>query len=195
MTKTISLALRFSAAFGAAALLAGCSMGGLFGNGNAAQNQQLQNATATPAAVAQAQTNALPAIATQCPPIRVRPGSEAMFYYGNGRTGDPKALQYQGVIDESSRNCVVSNGLITVNMGVVGRVLLGPQGNQSSVNAPIRFAVERDGQAIFSEKYTIPVAITAPARTAEFVKVIENVAIPYLGGEEITIWVGFDTRG
>ncbi|WP_240232444.1 hypothetical protein [Devosia lacusdianchii] len=195
MTKSISLALRLSAAFGAAAVLAGCSMGGLFGGGNAAQTQTLQNATATPAAVAQAQTNALPAIATQCPPIRVRPGSEAMFYYGGGRTGDAKALQYQGVIDESSRNCVVSNGLITVNMGVVGRVLLGPQGNQTSVNAPIRFAVERDGQAVFSEKYTIPVAIAAPARSAEFVKVIENVAIPYLGGEEITIWVGFDTRG
>jgi hypothetical protein len=196
MTNFTPLALRLSAACAAATLLAGCSMGGLFGGGNtAAQNQTLQNATPTPAAVAQAQTNALPAIATQCPPIRVRPGSEAMFYYGGGSVGDARSLQYQGVIDESSRNCVVSNGLITVNMGVVGRVLLGPKGNQATVNAPIRFAVERDGQAVFSEKYTIPVAITAPARSAEFVKVIENVAIPYLGGEEITIWVGFDTKG
>ncbi|HEY8577863.1 MAG TPA: hypothetical protein VIL88_16170 [Devosia sp.] len=191
----VSPVLRLSAVAAAAAMLGACSMGGLMGSGNAAQNQQLQNATASPAAVAQAQTNALPAIATTCPPIRVRAGSEAMFYYGNGRTGDARALQYQGVIDETSRNCVVSNGLITVNMGVVGRVLLGPAGKQTSVNAPIRFAVERDGQAVFSEKHTIPVAIAAPARSAEFVKVLENVAIPYLGGEEITIWVGFDTRG
>ena len=195
MNHFLSAALRVSAATVTASVLAACSMGGMFGGGNAAQTQQLQNATATPAAVAQAQTNALPAIATTCPPIRVRAGSEAMFYYGNGRTGDARALQYQGVIDETSRNCVVSNGLITVNMGVVGRVLLGPAGAQTSVNAPIRFAVERDGQAIFSEKHTIPVAVTAPARSAEFVKVIENVAIPYLGGEDITIWVGFDTRG
>ncbi|WP_323014325.1 hypothetical protein [Devosia sp.] len=194
MKKSISLMLRLSATGLLAGALAACSMGGLFGGGNAAQNQQLQNATATPAAVAQAQTNALPAIATQCPPIRVRPGTEAMFYYGNGRTGDPKALQYQGVIDETSRNCVVSNGLITVNMGVVGRVLLGPAGTQSTVNAPVRFAVERDGQAVFSEKYSIPVALAQPARSAEFVKVLENVAIPYLGGEDITIWVGFDTK-
>ena len=71
-------------------------------------------------------------------------GGEAMFYYGNGRVGDPQALQYQGVIDETSRNCVVSNGQITVNMGVTGRVLLGPAGSQSTINAPIRFAVERD---------------------------------------------------
>ena len=195
MSFITPLVLRLSAAAAAATMLARCSMGGMFGGGNAAQTQTLQNATATPAAVAQAQTNALPAIATACPPIRVRPGSEAMFYYGGGRTGDARSLQYQGVIDETTRNCVVSNGLITVNMGVTGRVLLGPQGSQSSVNAPIRIAVERDGQAVFSEKYTIPVAIAAPARSAEFVKVVDNVAIPYLGGEDIIIWVGFDTRG
>ena len=192
MTTTFARAAAFG---GLALLLAGCSMGGMFGGGSAATTQNLQNATATPADVAQAQSNALPVIATECPPIRVRTGGEAMFYYGGGRTGDPKALQYQGVIDETTRNCVVSNGLITVNMGVSGRVLLGPAGTQSSVNAPIRFAVERDGQAIFSEKYTIPVAVTPPAQSAEFVKVVENVAVPYLGGETITIWVGFDTRG
>lgn len=193
MTK--NTLIRVVASAGLAALLAGCSMGSMFGGGSTASSANLQNATATPAAVAQAQTNALPAIATQCPPIKVRLGGEAMFYYGGGRTGDPKALQYQGVIDETTRNCVVSNGLITVNMGVSGRVLLGPAGSQSSVNAPIRFAVERDGQAIFSEKYTIPVAVTPPAQSDEFVKVVENVAVPYLGGETITIWVGFDTRG
>jgi hypothetical protein len=187
---------RLAALSGLAITLAGCSMGSMFGGGGGTSaNANLQNATPAPAAVAQAQTNALPAIATQCPPIKVRVGGEAMFYYGGGRTGDARSLQYQGVIDEVTRNCVVSNGLITVNMGASGRVLLGPAGKQTSVNVPIRFAVERDGQAIFSEKYTIPVAITPPAQSNEFVKVVQNVAIPYLGGETITIWVGFDTRG
>mgnify|MGYP001313603789 CR=1 FL=1 len=194
MTLTLPTTLRFTALGGLAVLLAGCSMGSMFGGGTAT-NADLQNATATPQALAQAQTSALPVIATECPPIKVRLGGEAMYYYGSGRVGDPKALQYQGVIDETSRNCVVSNGQITVNMGVTGRVLLGPAGNQTTINAPIRFAVERDGQAIFSEKYTLAVAMTPPAQMSEFVKVVENVTIPYLGGETITIWVGFDTRG
>jgi hypothetical protein len=194
MTLTLTSTLRFSALGGLAVLLAGCSMGSMFGGGTAS-NANLQNATATPQAVAQAQTSALPVIATECPPIKVRLGGEAMYYYGGGRVGDAKSLQYQGVIDETSRNCVVSNGQITVNMGVTGRVLLGPAGSQTSINAPIRFAVERDGQAIFSEKYTLTVPIVPPSQTAEFVKVVENVTIPYLGGESITIWVGFDTRG
>ncbi len=195
MNFTLTSAFRITASATLAVLLAGCSMGGLMGGGSTPSNADLQNATATPQSVAQAQTSALPVIATECPPIKVRLGGEAMYYYGSGRTGDANALQYQGVIDEATRNCVVSNGQITVNMGVSGRVLLGPAGKQTSVNAPIRFAVERDGQAIFSEKYTLPVAITPPAQAAEFVKVVDNVTIPYLGGETITIWVGFDTRG
>ncbi len=183
-----------------ATMLAGCSMGNMFvGGANnapaAAAGANLANATASPAQIAQAQTSALPAIATLCPPIKVRAGGEAMFYYGNGKVGDPTKLNYQAVIEETSRNCVVSNGLITVNMGAVGRVLLGPAGTQTSVTVPIRFAVERDGQAVFSEKYTLPVAFGAGLQSQEFVKVVEGVKIPYLGGEDITIWVGFDTRG
>lgn len=197
LKSTLTLAARRGLALGlaamAAALLAGCSMGGMFGGNSPAAEAQLANANASQDAMALAQTNALPAIATQCPPIKVRPGSEAMFYYGNGRVGDPHSLQYQGVIDKSTRNCVVSDGLITVQMGVEGRVLLGPDGTQTSVTVPVRFAVQRDNAAVFSEKYSIPVAITPPAQSGSFIKVVHNVTIPYLGGEEITIWVGFDT--
>ncbi|GLQ52911.1 hypothetical protein [Devosia nitrariae] len=174
--------------------LAGCSMGSMFGGGSSTADVNLVNATPSQTQIAQAQANALPAIATECPPIKVRNGGEAMFRYAGGRV-NAQSLQYQGVIDEVSRNCTVSNGQIRVNMGAVGRVLLGPVGSQSSVTAPVRFAVERDGQAVFSEKYDIPVAITPPSQSAQFVKVVENVAIPYVGGETITIWVGFDTRG
>ena len=198
LKSTLTLAARRGLALGTtglvAAALAGCSMGGMFGGGSPASDANLANSSATPTAMAQAQTSALPAIATACPPIKVRTGTEAMFYYGgNGKVGDPRTLQYQGVIDKSTRNCVVSNGLITVQMGVEGRVLLGPAGTQTSVTVPVRFAVERDRQAVFSEKYQIPVAITPPAQSGEFIKVVQNVAIPYLGGEDITIWVGFDT--
>ena len=181
------------AALGALALVSACSGGSLFGGGGS--SSELANATPSQQQIAQQQANALPAIATQCPEIRVRPGGEAMFQYAGGRTGSAASLQYQGVIDEVTRNCVVANGQIRVNMGATGRVLLGPAGSQSQVTAPVRFAVERDGQAVYSELYRIAVNITPPAQNAEFIQVVENVVIPYLGGERITIWVGFDTRG
>lgn len=182
------------AALGAAMLaVAGCSMGNMFGSGQSSAG--LQNASATQAEIAQASVNALPAIATECPPIKVRPGSEALFSYGSGAVGEAQDLRFQAVIAQQSRNCIVSDGKITVQMGVVGRVLLGPKGQVNNVTVPLRFAIERDGVALFSEKYTIPVTITPPAQSEEFVKVVENVDIPYLGGEQITIWVGFDSQG
>jgi hypothetical protein len=187
--------LRLSAVAGLGLLLSACSMGGLFGGGAPSPaTQNLQNATASPAEIA-AQSPALPAIATECPPIKVRPGAEALYFYGKGKVGNPKDLQYQGVIDKQSRNCVVTNGLITVKMGVIGRLMLGPSGSQQSVDLPLRFVVTRGDAPLFSQLYQIPVAVTPPAQAADFVKVVENVQIPYVSGDDITIWVGFDSSG
>lgn len=174
--------------------LSACSMGNLFGSSEPSANtQQLQNATATPAQIAA--QSPLPAIASECPPIKVLPGAETLYFYGRGQVGNPNDLQYQAVIDKQSRNCVVSNGLITVKMGVVGRLMLGPSGNQTSVDLPLRFVVQRDTAPLFSQLYNIPVAITPPAQANDFVKVVDDVAIPYVAGDDITIWVGFDSTG
>jgi hypothetical protein len=191
-----SVSRRAGALGGATALalvLGACSMGNFFSPTPTSTSTTLANSSATPAEISTASASALPAIARECPPIKVRPGSEALFYYGRGKVGNPSDLNYQAVIDKQSRNCVASNGMITVRMGVVGRVLLGPSGNQTSVDVPVRFSVERNAVAVFSEKYEIPVAIDTAAQSGEFVKVVENVAIPYTGGEDIVIWVGFDS--
>ena len=185
--------MRIAAVVSAAAILSACSMGGIT-PAPSAQSQALQTAAVTPDEIA-AQSPALPAIATECPPIKVRPGAEALYFYGRGQVGNPKDLQYQAVIDKQSRNCVVSNGLITVKMGVVGRFMLGPSGDQTSVELPLRFAVERDESPLFSEKYEIPVQLAGGTQASDFVKVVENVQIPYVTGDNITIWVGFDSKG
>ncbi|MEO8883343.1 MAG: hypothetical protein ABI377_08050 [Devosia sp.] len=186
-----SRGLRFIGVGALAVTLSACSMD-MFGSGSGGNISQVANASASPAQIAQGQANALPAIATECPPIKVTPGADALFYYGGGKAGDPGSLHYQVEIEKQTRNCVVSNGLITVKMGIVGRVLLGPAGKESSVDVPLRFSVDRNGTTVFSDKYNVAVQITPPAQSQEFVKVVDNVAIPYLGGEDITIWVGFD---
>jgi hypothetical protein len=187
----ISTALRIAGAVSVAALVSACSMGGI-SPAPSAQSQALQTAAVSPEEIA-AQSPAMPAIATECPPIKVRPGAEALYFYGKGQVGNSRDLQYQAVIDKQSRNCVVSNGLITVKMGVVGRFMLGPSGNQTSVELPLRFAVERDEAPLFTEKYQIPVTLAGGGQATEFVKVVENVQIPYVAGDNITIWVGFDS--
>jgi hypothetical protein len=173
--------------------LAGCTMGGMFGGGP--DSSQYANSSASQAEIAQQAPNALPAIATTCPPIQVRPGAETVQVYGGGKKGDPQSLHYQAEFEKQSRSCVVSNGLITAKIGVLGRVLLGPAGNETKVDVPLRVSVERDNTPVFSERYVLPVNIAPPATSAEFVKVVDNVQIPYVGGENIIIWVGFDPKG
>ena len=154
-------ATQLARAAGAGALalaLGACSMGNMFAPGPS-NTAQLQNASASQAEIAQVSNSVLPAIATECPPIKVRVGGEALFKYTDNSRPDPRQLNYQAVIDKQSRNCVVSNGLITVQMGVVGRFMLGPAGNQTSVELPLRFAVERDDAALFTQKYEIPVQL------------------------------------
>lgn len=191
MTSKVTAAARTVLIAGTAALaLSGCGFSSLMGGSGDAE---LANTTATQSDIAQATPSALPAIARECPEIKVLSGGELFAVYQPGRQGDAQGLRYQAIIDEQSRNCVVSDGLITVKMGVVGRVLAGPQGLSGTVNVPVRFAVVRDELTVFSQKYELPVQITPPSQSEQFIKVVENVAIPYLGGEQIVLWVGFDS--
>jgi hypothetical protein len=169
-------------------------MGNMFAPAPAQQTVALQNSSAPQDEIVQVAA-ALPAIATECPPIKVIDGAQVLFKYADNTRPSARQLNWQAVIDKQSRNCVVSNGKITIQMGVVGRVLLGPAGNVESTELPVRFAVDRDGTVLFSELYQVPVALAGGAQTADFVKVVENVQIPYIGGEQITIWVGFDPKG
>ncbi|MBU1174660.1 MAG: hypothetical protein KKH72_04595 [Alphaproteobacteria bacterium] len=181
-----------------AVALSACSMGSMFGSSasptTTGSTGALANASPSQEQIDMTALATAPAIATECPPIRVRNGGEAIYAYQNDRFGDARSLQFEAVIDKQSRACTASNGLITVDMGVVGRVLLGPAGENKEYIIPVRFAVERDDLAVFSEKYDIPVSLVGGEQSQSFVKVVDNVAIPFVGGENIVIWVGFDTR-
>lgn len=177
---TLSLTVRILAPVLVLAL-AGCSMGAMLGP----RDTTLAGATPSEAQAAAAASGTLPAIATECPPIKVREGA------GSYRVGAGNSVRYQAVIDRISRNCVVSNRQITMTMGAAGRVVPGPALGQSAVTVPLRFAVQSDDAVVFSQKYDIPVSIDAMG-TNEFAQTVDEVAIPYSGGEDITVWVGFD---
>ncbi|WP_435668965.1 hypothetical protein [Maritalea sp.] len=193
LAKKSAMKLGKSIAVIATAALSLSACVGSFASGK--DDKQYLDSSASRTEIANSAPSAFPIVASECPEIRVRQGAEAYAIYAKGQSGNAKALRYQAVIDKQSRNCLVSNGLITVKMGVVGRLLAGPKGGSDTVNVPLRFAVERDSLAVFSQKYDIPITITPPSQGEEFVKVVENVAIPYVGGEEIIIWVGFDPKG
>ncbi|NOZ33106.1 MAG: hypothetical protein GXP01_08560 [Alphaproteobacteria bacterium] len=184
--------LKPAAGIAALMFLAACSDVATFGGTGTGADQRFASASASAAEISAASPSALPAIARECPPIQIMDGGSVFTDYLSGKEGQARALKYQAVIDQQSRNCTVSDGLIMVKMGVVGRVLVGPQGEPGTVTVPLRFAVVRDGLTIFTQKYEIPIVFTPPSQTEEFIKVVENIAVPYIGGEKITFVVGFD---
>lgn len=193
MTECGSILRNLAGAGLAAALLAGCGVGGI-GGGTSTSSSQLAASNASNDDIIAGSSSALPVIARECPPIRVSEGGESLAVYAQGREGQARGLVYQAVIDEQSRNCVVSDGLITVQMGVLGRVLAGPAGTAGSVTIPVRFSVVRDDLTVFEQTYQVPTDIMAGSMSGDLIQVVDNIDVPYIGGDRITFWVGFEKQ-
>ena len=78
---------------------------------------------------------------------------------------------------------------------------VGYELNLARLSVKVGASAERGPRNDQNDRGTMQTLFGADARvfiaglslSGEFVKVVENVAIPYTGGENITIWVGFDS--
>jgi hypothetical protein len=132
-----------------------------------------------------------------CPPVQVRAGTEALIVYEKGQEERPEFVRYQGSISETVRECkVLGPQTLSIRVGIKGRLTAGPKGGPGSATLPLRVAVvKQEGSAVlFSQAVDVPVTVTAPAYSAEFAQVVENVTLQ-LGPEDrdLIVYVGFDT--
>ena len=130
------------------------SFSSMFGSGNKAADA---NAAATP-------TIALPSN-FECPQVNVRSGASTLTSSADAG-GEPTAtsLRYQVGISNSARECRGAPGnMVSVKVGIQGRVILGPQGEPGTVDVPIRYAVVFDGvppRTILTKLHRFPVNVT-----------------------------------
>src|SRR5882757_5540356 len=102
----------------------------------------------------------------ECPGVDVRTGAATLMIGSKqGETGEPSALdlRYQGSIIRTARECRVNSGMMTMKVGVEGRVITGPAGGPGNVDVPLRIAVVKEGpepKTIVSKFARIPVTIT-----------------------------------
>ena len=54
-------------------------------------------------------------------------------------------LRYQVTIVRTARECHVNSGIMTMKVGVEGRVITGPAGGPGTVDVPLRLAVVQEG--------------------------------------------------
>jgi hypothetical protein len=125
-----------------------------------------------------------------CPPITLREGTTVYTAYAKGADGDPTKLVHQASITDVTRNCKRSGGMMTINVGVAGRVVPGPAGKAGTVTMPIRVAVVRGEEVLYSQLFKHQATVGSQA--TQFMVTDTNITIPVPSERNVQIFAGYD---
>ena len=134
----------------------------------------------------------------ECPGVGVRPGASTLSVTVPGAEAGPMSTRYQASIGQTARECAALGGVMTMKVGVQGRILLGPAGGPGQLDIPLRLAVVREGtepRTVWTKMYRLPVAIPPGQTAVPFVHVEQDVTFPLPRGnliEAYVVYVGFD---
>ena len=134
----------------------------------------------------------------ECPGVEVRNGASTLAINAPGAEASPMNTRYQVTIGQLARECAALGGVVTMRVGVQGRVLLGPAGGPGQVDVPLRLAVVQEGpepKPIVSKFARLSVAVPPGQTAVPFVHVEQDVTFPLPRGnliEAYVVYVGFD---
>jgi len=143
-----------------------------------------------------------------CPSVTLREGTAFYSEYAKGTKkakpeDDPLAgpdaqsdnsanLIYRAAITDVTRSCTSQGGMMTMNVAVAGKVVPGPMGKVGQVTLPIRIAVLRDGNVIYSNLAKYPVQVADTSEAAQFLYGNANVTFDAPAKPNIQVFAGFD---
>jgi len=134
----------------------------------------------------------------ECPDVAVRQGAATLAISTAGTETSPMSMRYQVTIGQMARECAALGGVMTMKIGVQGRILLGPAGGPGRVDVPLRFAVVEEGtnpKPIVSKLYRLAVDVPPGQTTVPFVHIDQDVTFPMPRGDALdnyVVYVGFD---
>ena len=128
-----------------------------------------------------------------CPKVDLREGTAFYRTYEKGgkETADDSKVIYQAALAETSRDCKYANGTLTMTVAVAGRVVPGPKGKAGTITMPIRVAVTRGEEVLYSKLSQQQVQIAESGAT-QFVFSDTEVSFPQPTSRNITVFVGYD---
>jgi hypothetical protein len=141
-----------------------------------------------------------PAVEVDCPSVAVRQGAATLSITEPGVEAGPMTTRYQVTLGQTARECAALGGMMTMKVGVEGRVLLGPAGSPGQVDIPLRMAVVQEGPApktVLSKFYKLAVAISPGQTSVPFVQVEQDLTFPMPRGGDLDayiVYVGFDPQ-
>jgi hypothetical protein len=138
----------------------------------------------------------------ECPAVKVRTGASTLMIGGETKGAEPGVLnlRYQGTIVRTARECNVTAGVVTMKVGIEGRVITGPAGGPGSLDVPLRVAVVHEGvtpKPVASRFVKVPVTIASDNDRVGFAHVESDISfpMPVPAGDidAYVVYVGFDT--
>jgi hypothetical protein len=142
-----------------------------------------------------------PAAEIECPGVTVRQGASTLAITEPGAEVGPMTTRYQVSIVQTARECAALGGVMTMKVGVEGRVLLGPVGGPGQIDIPLRMAVVQEGtnpKTVLSKFYKFAVAIPPGQTNVPFVHIEQDLTFPTPRGIDLdtyVVYVGFDPQG
>ena len=139
-----------------------------------------------------------------CPDVQIRNGAATLMIGSKPGEAEPAALdvRYQGSIIRTARECHVAAGMMTMKVGIEGRIITGPAGGPGTVDVPLRIAVVQEGvepKAVASRFGKEVVAINDAVGRAVFTHIEPDIVFPLpqpLGLiDRYVVYVGFDPLG
>ena len=138
----------------------------------------------------------------ECPSVSVRQGASTLSYSANPAEPSAMNLRYQISFAENARECrLLPGNIISMRVGVQGRVILGPAGAPGELDVPVRFAIVHEGVApkpIITKLDRVAVTIPPGETNVLFTHVAEDLSFPMPRGADIDnyiVYIGFDPLG
>ena len=131
-----------------------------------------------------------------CPKTVLRGGTETLRLYADGvKKEDPgslNSLRFQSTITEVVRECNYRTDMLNMRVGIAGRAINGPTGETGNFQTPVRIAVTRGDEVLYSQLHQIPVTIAEGRTNGSFRFVDSNVNVPIPDKPNLVVYVGYD---
>ncbi len=131
-----------------------------------------------------------------CPSVAVIDGTAA-YRVAQTQLGN-EGVNYQASVAQVARECRLLGNTLDMRVGIDGRLLLGPAGKPGTFAIPVRVAIKRGDNVVYSKVTRESVTIAPGETQAPFTHIEEGISLT-LGqqdpGEEYDVLVGFDPEG
>jgi len=140
-----------------------------------------------------------------CPEVKVRIGASTLTVGSKPGQAEPAALdvKYQGSIIRTARECHLAGNVMTMKIGIEGRIITGPAGGPGTVDVPLRIALVKEAlgspKTILSKFEHQAVTVNNAVDRVTFTQIDPDVSFPLptpiTDISQYVVYVGFDPLG